>query len=440
MTGSSDDNPFVIAPRNPKPWTKLKFPHPFGRHSADPKPARRWLRAVTVLAVCVFGVFGLHELTQKWLIGRLADNLEAHPPHVQIERLGMLAEFGEPGLPKIVAALASPDDTVSSTAFRVLRDLQGRWQTSHSDDVVSCQETLLRSISKIADRCPPERRPRIAELVNQIVLDTVGADGTAEADIYRRACDLLATVTQSAPGDSDATMRLASRPTDSFPEAGPGEEDRSERPMRLTPLPTESSIRIVRGPTSLFPVGIESTVESGLDRSASRTDEPAEDSPPRQIDSNQMPRLAPLTRSSFIVTPVPPEATTLSDNPLAAYDTRSVIDFVGSVQPALHQAAEEELRKRNFSDDELELATRLTSPSAQVRLAMVEELPSRADVDPRRWLIWLANDPERDVRLQAISRLGTMDDPEVREALRKRLHEERDPTVATRLRRFLGLR
>ncbi|WP_164104359.1 HEAT repeat domain-containing protein [Candidatus Laterigemmans baculatus] len=445
MTGPSDDNPFILPPPTPRAWPRWRL--------GDRKPRGRWFRAVAALALCSFGVFGAHQLAQQWLISRLADNLEAHPPHVQIERIAMLSEFGAAGVPKIVAALGSPDDTVSATAFQVLRDLQGRWQTSDSDDAVGCQQTLLESLRELADHCPPERRPRVAELVNQLVLDTVGTENQAEAEIYREACELLAVVSQSpaiadAPAtatephtssdlDSSATRlaALASAEMGSTPPPAADPSGRDRSPQLLTPLPPAASVRIVSGPTAIGsgqaePAASSDTAPPPADR---------EDAP-RQVDSDQMPRLAPLSQSSFIVTPVEPEEPMLGGNPLAAYDTRSVIDFIGSAQPTLREAAEAELRKRDFTAADLELATRLTSTSAEVRLAMVNELPERADVDPRMWLIWLAADPERDVRLQAIARLGTMDDREVHEALRDRLREERDPTVATRLRRFLGLR
>ena len=83
---------------------------------------------------------------------------------------------------------------------------------------------------------------------------------TIKAEIYRHACDLLATVTQSDTGESEAATRLAARPVDSASEEGPGDRVEANRPLLLAPLPT--SVRIVSGPTATVPMEIEGIAKS----------------------------------------------------------------------------------------------------------------------------------------------------------------------------------
>lgn len=424
MTAPSEDNPFVIEPRQ-------------RRH------VRPWLRAVVILVVCLGGVYAMHSVAQRWLVSRLAHNLSQHPPHVQIERLGMLAQFGGEGLPHIVSALASPDDAVSAAAFGILSDMQGRWQTSHRGEAVRMNRTLVDALQRIIADSPAPGRHRVAELLNQTIVDTVDAEDEETAGTYRLACSLLAEITGTeTTGPEAVARRHATRPAVSLAADEGSAAARTEPIVQLEPLPINPSVRLVPGTYE----GLQDIDGDTASRSPSDPSSPeseavavADEDGANTSATRLPPSLVQIHRGSLTVTPVHAEAP-LGDQPLAAYETRSVIDFLGSLRAPLNQAADRELRKRGFNEGDMELAVRLISTDVRVRLAMVEELPGRSDVDPRQWLIWLAADAERDVRLQAISRLGTMDDPEVRAALRKRLQEERDPTIATRIRRFLGLR
>ena len=52
----------------------------------------------------------------------------------------------------------------------------------------------------------------------------------------------------------------------------------------------------------------------------------------------------------------------------------------------------------------------------------------------------MLSDPVREVRLEAVSLLGTMNEPAISAALRNHLQNERDLIVASRVRKVLGLR
>lgn len=122
---------------------------------------------------------------------------------------------------------------------------------------------------------------------------------------------------------------------------------------------------------------------------------------------------------------------------LEPYSDREIIDLAGSVQPQLTQLASDELRRRGFSAAEVEIARGIASPRYAERLALVRTLPTRSDVDPRRWLQWLAADPEREIRHEAVSALATMDDPQISRWLAEQLAHENDPVIARTIRESL---
>ncbi len=74
----------------------------------------------------------------------------------------------------------------------------------------------------------------------------------------------------------------------------------------------------------------------------------------------------------------------------------------------------------------------------EVRLGLLESIAHRQDIDPRPWLLWLAEDSSREVRLRAVSALGTMNDAAVTKALRDRIPREHDATIAAKLNRILS--
>jgi HEAT repeat protein len=73
-------------------------------------------------------------------------------------------------------------------------------------------------------------------------------------------------------------------------------------------------------------------------------------------------------------------------------------------------------------------------------MELIDALNGTGIIDPRPWLLLLLQDESRDVRLHTISILGSMDDPAIARRLQSHLADERDPTVAARIRRVLDLR
>jgi hypothetical protein len=125
---------------------------------------------------------------------------------------------------------------------------------------------------------------------------------------------------------------------------------------------------------------------------------------------------------------------------LAGIDQLPIQDLVrllASVQPKIAQAAALALRRNGMSDSKLELAMELATGSEARRLEIIGQFPNRTDLDPRVWLLWMAQDGQTEVRRRSLSQLSLMLDQDVMRELRLLLNREREPEIAQQIRKIL---
>jgi HEAT repeats len=91
--------------------------------------------------------------------------------------------------------------------------------------------------------------------------------------------------------------------------------------------------------------------------------------------------------------------------------------------------ARQELVRRRFSEVDLELAKQLFSPDVEARKQLARELPRLSSVDEAQWLMWLAQDPQPEVRSLAISTLATTRDPALLDRLEALAGRDPDPQI-----------
>lgn len=115
-----------------------------------------------------------------------------------------------------------------------------------------------------------------------------------------------------------------------------------------------------------------------------------------------------------------------------------LVRLLASQEPGTAQAAALELRAKGMPDDRLVLASELASGTTEERLALIERIAVRADLDPRPWLLWMAEDGQSLVRRRAIALLSSMSDLDVQQRLRGMLSEEADQLVAGAIRQVLS--
>jgi hypothetical protein len=125
--------------------------------------------------------------------------------------------------------------------------------------------------------------------------------------------------------------------------------------------------------------------------------------------------------------------------PLATYNFRSLLYWLGSDDQSQRRQAEVELLRRGWSQNQMMIAMKLAVGNVANRLEMLDRVTHDPNIDPRPWLLWLLDDPERDIKIRAVQVLSTMSDPAIAKQLRERLNEESDSLVAARIRMALQL-
>jgi hypothetical protein len=92
--------------------------------------------------------------------------------------------------------------------------------------------------------------------------------------------------------------------------------------------------------------------------------------------------------------------------------------------------ARAELMRRGFNEVQLELTRRLMDANPEVRKELARTLPAMQSIDAAPWLLWLAEDKDSDVRLAAISTLGTTGDPDILRRIETLARGDSDPRIA----------
>ncbi len=121
---------------------------------------------------------------------------------------------------------------------------------------------------------------------------------------------------------------------------------------------------------------------------------------------------------------------------LANRPTGEVVRLLGSIQPKLSGAALHELKRRQMSDQHIQLAIELVTGETNERLDALERLVQEQTIAPTPWLSWMAEDPDRQVRERAVRLLASVADDDARRQMRLLLHRERDESIRSLLRQL----
>lgn len=465
-------NPFATfsarAARSPR-----GTPVPTRTVSRRPGSAKRPFWAASKLLLCVLvglaAVAVIGDLSRAWLLGRWTQDFDQLAADARRDRVVQIAELGEPAIEFLVLAMGDPDIGVARAAYESLRQMQAEWAASPTGAMTRRQRSLVSAVDSQGIQITDDRTGWASNLVRRAMMDTDGAQEAAGRELHRLAADTLSrlslaerpgpSVLESA-GDDAMPTRIAARVTplpvallDPQTEnadpgaAGPGADGLSGwadggtglRPMG--PAPNEgwqplrdadedpARIRAGRPPDRESP---GQTQTPGQNQTPGQTRAAGQEGAAGQAESQAMIDAA---FSPASLTGDAPTENRLVTSPMQTLDDRSVVHWLRDADPRRRHEARQELRGRGWSAEEIEVAVAVVSPDLATRLAMVDTIARSDRLDPRPWLLWLLEDTSRDVKLRALSVLGTLGDPEVTLRLRSRLAEERDPTVAAAIRR-----
>ena len=401
-------NPFAIAPSRRKPRREV---------------AVRLLGAGKGLAMVaiLFAVLIVAQTqTRRWLLDRWVSGLSDLPPAAQIERLLQIDALGDIATHTIASRLASTDDTIAATAYELLRDHQNEWAMREAGDLGRAHKNMVAGLSEVANQLSGQRARWAKSLLDQTIVECVDRRDRETDDAYRTANEVIAILaatngsvpsSDSLPSQMDNLMAISA----------------SDIP---TLVPLTSRVQMVERPATEQVVQTNDVVVV--------EDLVAIQPGPRimPVVNNQSVSPSMMTEPSRQISPLRPM--TLSS--LEAFDTKSVIGLLGSQQTDARDQAVDELVKRGLTNEEIRVANQLASPIVDVRLGLLESISHRSDIDPRPWLLWLAEDSNREVRMRSISLLATMNDAAVNQKLRLRLPHEHDPAVIAHLNRALSVK
>ncbi len=414
--------------------------------------AAKYLLAVIV---CFAVLVGLRHLSGHWLLNRLTQDFSELSAAEQQQRLLQIEGLGKPAIPHLVDALAAKQISTARTAFELLQHSQNQWTTLKPAERQSRHLILADSISNRSAQLPDDRTGWAAALLQQSLMDSVGQASELEQKVYRRANESLATLslsTRSGPSilegefpSGDLLKPVRSIATAPSTAAGADGEPTLLKNRRLaispTPLPIDQDPQASRW-SDWPPVAEQRPSGVSLQAESSQPQQlrPVEVSDPVILRPAELP-----VETAHEVRSVQPPVSVAKvahneDFMLDAYDDRSVMHWLVSPHAKLRSKATIELFARGYSERDLAFAHHMVHQDTQVRLAFLDRLTRDAEIDPRPWLWMMAEDESREVRLRVVAILGTMNDHAAENRLRTLMVQERDPTVAARIRRVLKLR
>lgn len=368
--------------------------------------------------------------SRRWLLERWVMGLAELPVAEQVQRVLQIDALGDIATETIARRLSAADESVAATAFQLLRDHQSAWTSRDSDDLGRAHLNMITGIEAIAEGLSGQRARWATELLNQSLVECVDRDAHEVDQAYQAASRVLALLVPAASDQAIASHPAAPPlPLTDAPPTRPRLVPLSVR-LQTVDMPTLSGQRRTDAPqVAMAPAAQPHIAVIPSTSTAEETNQPLADrSAPneRSADRQEHDTVQPVRH--------------LTHSSLETFDTKSVIALLGHPQADTRDHAVDELVRRGLSNEEIRIGNQLASPLVDVRLGLLKSIIHRSDLDPRPWLLWLAEDSNREVRMQAISTLATMNDPAITLALQKRLQSEHDSAVSAHIRRAVEVR
>lgn len=328
---------------------------------------------------------------------------------------GFAEARGEQALPLIVRDVVSPRKPVRRAARNILQNEPAHWRTIPPEQAAR-RATVIATTLRGADATSPE-----AAEVAGLVYAWVTSGDCPDVDRPR-----LLVALHGLPRSLPASI------TEDEPRQNSHSDESSAPAPNEVPVDEVAAAMVIQ-PTSTAP----STAPRIADHSSAApkpiagpapqllSPELGQNASPLDEDWNLAPRPEPSAATESDSAPAPPEPL-VNEAELKQASTRELL-------PLLHTggraAAEEELRRRGFQDEQLELARHLSSPDAAERQAWTVALPRISHVDSGAWLAWMADDPDAAVRRSAVTLLATMSDEASVARLRVIAARDPDPSI-----------
>ncbi len=420
--------------------------NPFALELSQPKRVRRKsvvsaLKFLLLVAVCFVVTLLISSQSRRWLVHRLVDDFDSLSGEAKQARLIQIADLDALAIEPLVKTLADDDINVARTAYDLLRQSQLSWTVLDYQEQQRRHASMVDALRSIAVQLADDRTVWGTSLLHQTILVTVERGDDQSRGLCRDARHALEMLSLS---DRSGPSILGAEPLDPL---APKRLTVRSRPL---PLPLDDIDSADQGAVATI-VSQSTTIDQDLAlqqsadapsvyRSSSTPLQPIASGEPVILREVGRPRETSFQSSGGQQVAEIQSVTHLVDSPMETFDDKSVMHWLGSPHQVLRDKARLELLSRGYDSSQLNIATQIASGDLQTRIALIDAIARSDSMDPRPWLLMMLGDKSREVRLRVISVLATMNDPEVGSRLRAHLVDERDPTVAFRIRRVLDLR
>jgi HEAT repeats len=426
-------------------------------------PGGAWLWFVIGVAAGIAGwIYGQRELSSH-LIKQVSANNTAPSALYAMEAL---EQIDPASTAHLVSALEHSDIRVAKSAYqKIILHLD---QLSNSDIVEL--HALMRTVAERLGRLPPSLPPGNLNLVRSLAArlysDCISHDDPQTQPIAQQ-CQRLLNLGRPPELSTESTGLAQSPPRPLPPEsvANPAVKpvptaQRESESIHLSSSNPTASLRLVTGQTRPRE-STEKGTEAKPAASARLSDitEPIADNAPTEgvsISLNDLGdntaesvagRLSDRDKPIVVATPASIATQPLAQMKLVSHQANLAgierLSFAELVKLLAHEnadtakAAALALRHRGMSDERIEMASDLATASAQRRLALIQQIANSGDLEPRPWLLWMAEDGQPEVRRMAISLLVPIADQAVLRAFRNLLAQEKDQQIRELLTRAL---
>ncbi len=431
---------------------------------------------------CLVGVaagYGIWWASRQYLARRLSDQLAtAQSPSDAFLALEGLLMLDSAATLEIARGLQHPNAQVARTAYRTLDAQISGWSQLESSIAAARMRTLSQRLSELPETTPPDSLVLASSLASRIFSICLELDDPQLAPVMTacetvfgrigRAAELpvvqagASSQVASASAVSDADLQQLGHEINALRPPPPLPVSENDRPQpqftfnddHLAPplaqregVHSSSSSPTARvkfltaatRPRSSTQAlgGASATLSDDSDASFSLSDEPSSATrtpQPSLIHGPASVESQPLAQMQHLKIDVELENIQL-------LEIDQLVRLLSSVQPRVAQAAALALRTKGFPDERLALASELATASPARQLTLLQSIATRSDLDPRPWLLWMAEDGQTEVKQQAVVLLSSMaHDIIIQRDLRRLLSQENDEKVANTIRQVLASR
>jgi hypothetical protein len=436
---------------------------------------------------CLIGLgvgYGLWWAGRQALTRRLSDQLataqSASDAFLALE--GLLMLDSEATL-EIARGLQHPNAQVARTAYRTLDAQISGWSQLESTIAAARMRSLSQRLSELPETTPPDSLILASSLASRIFSICLELDDPQLAPVMT-ACEVVfqrigrvsnsvaldASKSSPSPAVSTAVVSAADLqvieqqinalrppPPLNLPTAAPPhvETTQSTDGAWVAPLAQRNTVhsssstptaRVQFLNASTRPRSASTLTSSGAAMSLS--DEPEAETAHAALSDE--------FDSAAIEPPLPSQQqwpANVEEQPLSSMlrlkvdaDLASIehlepdqlVRLLASAQPRVAQAAALALRAKGFSDERLAMASELATALPADQIALLQAIAHRPDLDPRPWLLWMAEDGSPEVRQHSVALLSSMvSDLVIQRDLRRLLAKESDERVAHAIRQVL---